>query len=124
MAGSYGIYIRVDGNGCITEINSEGLLEDLSGYIRIDEYESGVPYAQGDYFGKPIIDERGVWRYAYDPESERKWRERTAEEMDADAAQIVIPMSETDAALVELAAMMAELTAGVTELAALVAGGE
>lgn len=120
---TYGIYIRCDETGRIVEIGSEGLLESLDDFIRIGEYESDVPYAQGSYFGESIIDERGVWRYCYDPENETKWRERTQDEMDADAALIVPQISATDAALIELASMTAEIMAGMAELASMIAGG-
>lgn len=117
----YGVYIRTDDERRIISVNSEGLLKNLDGWIKIDEYVSDTPYAQGDYFGDLIVDDRGVWRYAYDPNSEKKWRERTQEEMDADAALLVPQISETDAALLELAAMIADLMAGVAELGALLA---
>lgn len=118
----YGIYIHPDAMNRIVEINSEGLIDDLSDWIRIGEYESDVPYAQGNYFPETIIDERGVWRYCYDPNSAEMWRERTPEEMDGDAAQISQTMSDTDAALVELAGMIADIMQGMAELATLIAG--
>lgn len=80
----YGIYIKVDAFGRIVEINSEGLLEDINGYILIDQYESDFPYAQGNYFPDSIIDNDGIWRYVYDPSSPHKWRERTKQEMRMD----------------------------------------
>lgn len=120
---TYSVYVLTDDQNRIISVNSEGLLKSLDGLKRIGEYESDIPYAQGDYFPDSILDDRGVWRYAYDPDSEQKWRERTVEEMDEDAAKIVVPISETDAALVELAGMLADIMSGMTELAAIVAGG-
>ena len=55
------------------------------GWLQIDE-GTGDRYhhAQGNYFPKPKYDERGIPRYAYVLDGSPKWRERTAEEMDAD----------------------------------------
>ena len=121
---TYGIYILTDETGRVAAVNSEGLIEYLTGWIRVGEYRGGAPHAQGNFFPEPLVDERGVLRYACDPGSERGWRERTRAEMDADAARIAAPVSDTDAALVELAALTAALMEGVAELAALIGGGE
>ena len=120
----YGIYIRVDERGRILAVNSEGLLPSHDGWIMVGEYESDVPYAQGNYFPDLLVDERGVPRYAYDPDSPGKWRERSPEEMDADDVPPAPTVSETDLALVELAGMLAEQQAALIELAGMIAGGD
>ena len=117
-----GVYVRTDDGARIIEVGSDAFLDDLNGWIRIDEGDGDrFTHAQGNYLDGPLADERGVYRY--------KLKDggvvcRTREEMDADAAAIVVPMSETDAALVELAGMMADVMTGMAELAALMAGGE
>lgn len=64
-----------------------------NGWSKIDE---GVGdrylHSQNNYFPSPLYDERGIPRYAYVPDGDPKWRERTKEEMDAD---YVPPVTET-----------------------------
>ena len=47
-------------------------------------YDDRHHHAQGNYFDKPIYDERGIMRYLYTPDADTIWRERTQTEMDAD----------------------------------------
>lgn len=81
----YKIFIRVDDSGRIIDVNSSAFLSDTTGWVQIDE-GTGDRYhhAQNNYFPKPKYDERGIPRYAYVPDGDPKWRERTQEEMDAD----------------------------------------
>ncbi len=81
----YKVYIKKDDAGRVMDINSDAFLYDTTGWTQIDE-GTGDRYhhAQGNYFPKPKYDERGIPRYAYVPEGNPKWRERTPEEMDAD----------------------------------------
>lgn len=85
----YGVYVRTDAQGRVTAINSDAFLQDTTGWVKIDE-GSGTRYmhAQGNYLPDMIMDDRGVSRYKLDA---GVLVERTAEEMDADAAQIVVP---------------------------------
>ena len=81
----YKVYIKKDAAGRVMDINSDAFLYDTTGWVQIDE-GAGDRYhhAQGNYFPKPKYDERGIPRYAYVPDGDPKWRERTKEEMDAD----------------------------------------
>ena len=91
----YKVYIKKDAAGRVMDINSDAFLYDTTGWVQIDE-GAGDRYhhAQGNYFPKPKYDERGIPRYAYVPDGDPKWRERTKEEMDAD---YVPPVSQPSA---------------------------
>lgn len=60
------VYIKVDENNCITDINSSIFLDSTENYICIDE-GSGDKYAhaQGNYFPKGLIDNQGRYNYKY-----------------------------------------------------------
>ena len=78
----YDVYVKPDESGRITAVNSSAFLTDTDGWVKIDHGVSDkFHHAQGNYFPKPIIDERGIYRYKLvDGEAV----ERTQEEMDAD----------------------------------------
>ena len=78
----YIVYVRTGEKGCIVSVNSSAFLSDTSGWTEIDRgYTQRHHHAQGNYFPKPIMDERGIYRYKLvDGEAV----ERTQEEMDAD----------------------------------------
>ena len=78
----YDVYVKPDEAGRITAINSSAFLSDTDGWVKIDHGVSDkFHHAQGNYFPKPIMDERGIYRYKLvDAEAV----ERTQEEMDAD----------------------------------------
>lgn len=81
----YTVFVELDKNDRITNVNSSAFLSDTTGWLQIDE-GAGDRYhhAQNNYFPKPKYDERGIPRYAYVQDGSPKWRERTQEEMDAD----------------------------------------
>ena len=82
MAQLYNVLVRVDDAGRITSINSSAFLPDASGWVQIDSgYGDRYHHAQGNYFDKPLCDERGICRYKL---VDGKPVERTQEEMDAD----------------------------------------
>lgn len=60
------VYIKTNEQHEITEVNSSIFIEDVTGWIEIDE-GSGDKYvhAQNNYFGKPLIDEEGNYNYLY-----------------------------------------------------------
>lgn len=91
----YKVIVLVDNLNRIVSINSSAFLADVSKWLQIDE-GTGDRYrhAQNNYFPKPKYDERGIPRYAYVPDGNPKWRERTQEEMDAD---YVPPVSQPSA---------------------------
>ena len=81
----YIVYAKHDAENRIIDVNSSAFLDDVSGWVEIDSgYTQRHHHAQGNYFEKPIMDDRGIYRYLYTPEDETLWRERTQEEMDAD----------------------------------------
>lgn len=85
MTESYRVFAFTDERNRILDINSDAFLTDPSGWVQIDEgIGDRYHHAQGNYFPKSKFDERGIPRYAYVPDGDPKWRERTQEEMDAD----------------------------------------
>lgn len=82
---SYRVFAHIDDSGIIVDINSSAFLSDITGWVQIDEGTGDrCHHAQNNYFPKPKYDDRGIPRYAYVKDGDPKWRERTAEEMDAD----------------------------------------
>lgn len=90
----YQVYVFVDSENRIVDVNSSAFLPDTTDWTQIDE-GAGDRYhhAQNNYFPKLKYDERGIPRYAYVPDGDPKWRERTAEEMDADYVPPVVKPS-------------------------------
>lgn len=81
----YMVYVLPDASGRIMDVNSDAFLTDVTGWVQIDEgIGDRYHHAQNNYFPKSKFDERGIPRYAYVPDGNPKWRERTPEEMDAD----------------------------------------
>lgn len=58
------IYVKTNGSGYITSVNSSAFLPDVSGWTEIDR-GSGDKYhhAQGNYFPLPIMTDDGAYRY-------------------------------------------------------------
>ena len=78
----YIIYVKVDESNRVTSINSSAFLADVTGWTEIDSgYGDKYHHAQGNYFDKPLCDERGIFRYKL---VNGVVTERTKEEMDAD----------------------------------------
>ena len=78
----YIVYVKVDESNRVTSINSSAFLADVTGWTEIDSgYGDKYHHAQGNYFDKPLYDERGIYRYKL---VNGKPVERTQEEMDAD----------------------------------------
>lgn len=78
----YIVYVKLDDKNRITAVNSSAFLTDANGWTEIDRgYGDKYHHAQGNYFDKPIMDDRGVYRYKLE---DGKAVERTQEEMDAD----------------------------------------
>lgn len=124
----YTVYIQIDDASRIVAINSSAFLPSIEGWIEIDRgLGDKYHHAQGNYFPKPIYEERGIPVYKY---IDGKVLERTQEEIDADYHEPVPQPGETDIALVELAALesenatrLDEQDAALVELAALITGG-
>ena len=89
----YIVYVRTDDVNRITAVNSSAFLRDVTGWTEIDSgYGDKHHHAQGNYFDKPIMDDRGIYRYKL---VDGKLVERTQEEMDADYATLP-PMPPSD----------------------------
>ena len=124
----YTVYIKIDDASRIIAINSSAFLPSTEGWVAIDRgLGDRYHHAQGNYFSKPIYEERGIPIYKY---VDGEVLERTQEEIDADYHEPVPEPSETDLALVELAALesenaarLDEQDAALVELAALITGG-
>ena len=58
------VYVKVNEENCITEINSAIFLTDTTGWIKIDEgHGDKYAHAQGNYLNKPICDEQVRYNY-------------------------------------------------------------
>jgi hypothetical protein len=116
----YIVYVKTDDAGRITAVNSSAFFRNADGWIEIDSgYGDRFHHAQGNYFPKPIMDDRGIKRYQAYPFVdappgeiiERFFKdgeeylilERTQEEMDADYVEPV-KEQDTEELLLEMAA--------------------
>ena len=78
----YIVYIKTNEVNSITAVNSSAFLPDTTGWTEIDSgYGDKYHHAQGNYFDKPLYDERGICRYKL---VNGRPVERTQEEMDMD----------------------------------------
>ena len=85
------VYVKTDEQGRIVAINSEIFLEEVSGWIEVDEGEGDrYAHAQGHYLDKGLIEMDGT--YAYKLENGAV-TERTEAEKEADRALIEEPMT-------------------------------
>lgn len=90
----YIVFGLVGNKNIIIAINSNAFLDDTRGWMEIDRgIGDKYHHAQGNYFPGPLHDNRGIPRYAYVPDGDPKWRERTQEEMDADYVPPVVKPS-------------------------------
>lgn len=61
------VYVKVNADGYITEINSEIFIKDFTGWIEIDKgYGDKYAHAQSQYFDKSLINEFGKYNYKYE----------------------------------------------------------
>ena len=90
----YEVYIKVNEDNLITSANSSAFLFDLAGWTKIDEgFGDKYHHAQGNYFPKPIMDDRGLYRYKFE---NNQIIERTQEELDAIEIKIIQTPSQLD----------------------------
>lgn len=109
----YKVLARVDDAGRVVEINSSEFLADVTGWTEIDSgYGDKYHHAQGNYFDKPLCDERGIYRYKayqfvdapagkiiarfFKNGEEYVILERTQEEMDADYVPPEVKPTDTE----------------------------
>ena len=58
------VYVKVDSNSVITEINSDIFLESVEGYTLVDEGDGDrFAHAQGNYLEHGLIDGKGRYNY-------------------------------------------------------------
>lgn len=88
------VYIKIDDNTNITDINSDIFIKDLRDWIKIDE-GTGDKYAhaQGHYFNKPLTNENGVYNYKY---IDGVIIEKTPEEIAEETPELVEPITIED----------------------------
>ena len=104
------VYVRTDEQKRVVEINSDIFLQDLKGWTQIDEGEGDrYAHAQGNYLDKPLMED-GAYTYKL---TNKKLKERTEAEKEADRALLVLPVS--------LEERVADLESAVVEI---VYGGE
>lgn len=113
----YIVYVKVDESNRVTSINSSAFLEDVTGWTEIDSgYGDKYHHAQGNYFDKPLCDERGICRYKL---VDGKPVERTQEEMDADYVKPELTPS-TDERIAQLEAQNEVLLECLLEMSEIV----
>lgn len=60
----YIIYVKIDDLNRIIAVNSSAFLTNVENWLEIDSgFGDKYHHAQGNYFDKPIMDERGIYRY-------------------------------------------------------------
>ena len=109
MDDTYIVYIRIDGQSRVLEINSSAFLADTAGWTQIDEgWGNKYHHALGNYLDGPLYDDNGIPRYKLD---RGRVVERTEEEIAADLAAMPEPEpgpQEQMQAAVRLARMQAQ----------------
>ena len=111
----YIVYVRTDEYNRIVAINSSAFLTDTDSWVKIDSgYGDRYHHAQGNYFDKPLYDERGICQYRLllgVPQ------ERTQEDMDADyIPQEPEPLGDNEARIAALEAAMAAIEEGIASV--------
>lgn len=73
------VYVKLDTNKIVKEVGSSNFIQDLEGWIEIDEgYGDKYFQAQNNYFEKGLVDEKVRYNYKWDT----KLVELTEEEKD------------------------------------------
>lgn len=112
----YKVYVLPDAEGRITAINSDAFIDDLFGWVQIDEGEGDrYHHAQNNYFPLPIVDYRGIYRYKL---QDGEAVERTQEEMDADYIPPEEPEPSEGDYDARIAALEKQVAAQAAEIAA------
>ncbi|MCI8649603.1 MAG: hypothetical protein HFG20_05745 [Anaerotruncus sp.] len=119
------VYCKVDEQRRITEVNSSIFLEDVAGWLELDRSDSGsrssrdaYAHAQGNYFPDGLVDDTGAHRYLYNDNQAPKYRQATAEEMQAERDALPKPpamQEQIDINLLDLDYRMTLLENGVKE---------
>lgn len=112
----YKVLVQADDAGRVTAINSNAFVSG-DGWTQIDEGEGDIyHHAQNNYLQKPLMDERGVYRYKL---VDGLVTQRTQREMNADFDARPAPpptteerMNALESANDDLILMMADLIGG------------
>lgn len=60
------VYIRVNSNNEVIDINSEIFITDLTGWVEIDSgFGDKYAHAQSQYLDKPLVNEDGKFNYKF-----------------------------------------------------------
>lgn len=60
------VYIKVNNNNEVIDINSELFIQDLTNWIEIDSgFGDKYAHAQSQYFPNSLMSEEGKWNYKY-----------------------------------------------------------
>lgn len=61
------VYIKVNEDNEVTEIDSEIFIRDFTGWVKIDEGQGDrFAHAQGQYLSAPLIAEDGSYNFVYE----------------------------------------------------------
>ena len=95
------VYIKINEYNKIIAVNSDIFINDTENWLKIDE-GTGDKYAhaQGNYFDKPLIDDRGLHNYIYENEAVR---EATAAEKEEELQKMPKPAPCAEADLLNMA---------------------
>lgn len=101
------VYVKINSDGYITDVNSSAFLADITGWVEIDS-GTGDKYhhAQGNYFPLPIVTDGGAYRYKLVGGVPV---ERTQEEIAAQEAKVTIPETPTWSDIMEAQIMYTAL---------------
>ena len=103
---TYKVYIKINAENIVTDINSSAFLSDLTGWTEIDE-GTGDKYhhAQGNYLPLGLMTDDGIYRYEYvDSELQERTEDEIQKERDARPPALeIMTLEEITAALNALA---------------------
>ena len=90
MNENYIVYVKVNESNSIIEINSSAFINDISGWIQLDEgVGDKYHHAQGNYFDMPLYDTEGCANYKL---VDGKPELRTTEEKQAEISSRPAPL--------------------------------
>ena len=99
MGENYKVYIKTDGTD-IVAVNSSAFLTDLTDWVEIDSGQGDkYHHAQGNYFGKPIVTDTGIYRYKY---VDGEIVEKTDQEIETEEANSPPPEPSMEADILSL----------------------
>lgn len=110
MEEKYSVYIKLDSQNKVIEINSSAFLSDFTGWIKVDEgVGDKYHHAQGNYLEDSLIDILGSYNYKFE---ENKIILRTEAEKQADIINIPKPVSEIDKLQAQIDDILISLVGG------------